>query len=205
MRLLSAHCGGRVDDQRSTQDCADGTSHSGHVCSLPRFLQRWHVLVRLAGRRRTASTEPTILHIRSRRRCWLHWCLARSFHCPFLHVSTLCIVFPAGPNLTRSSNPTALNWGPQYGYIWFPSCLLAAAFCFLFIPETKDRTLEEINEMFLARVPARKFRKYQCQIHVMAHEKSIMPPASTLEGAFIGKPVADASVEMVEDAAHHKV
>ncbi len=23
-------------------------------------------------------------------------------------------------------NPLKLNWGPKYGYIWFPSCLIAA-------------------------------------------------------------------------------
>lgn len=32
-------------------------------------------------------------------------------------------------------NPEALNWGPQYGYIWFPSCLIAAAFVYFYIPE----------------------------------------------------------------------
>lgn len=34
-------------------------------------------------------------------------------------------------------NPSSLNWGPQYGYIWFPSCLIAAAFVYFFLPETK--------------------------------------------------------------------
>jgi hypothetical protein len=81
--------------------------------------------------------------------------------------------------------------------------LLAAAFVFFFIPETKDRTLEEINEMFLARVPARKFRKYRTTVHELAQEKAAMPTANTLEGAAIGKPLADATVEMVEDATHH--
>lgn len=30
------------------------------------------------------------------------------------------------------------------------------------MPETRDRTLEEIHEMFEAKVPARKFKKYIC-------------------------------------------
>ncbi|KAK3937362.1 general substrate transporter [Diplogelasinospora grovesii] len=59
-------------------------------------------------------------------------------------------------------NPAELNWGPKYGYIWFGSCFLTAIWLFLYFPETKDRTLEEIDEMFGARVPARNFEGYQC-------------------------------------------
>jgi len=59
-------------------------------------------------------------------------------------------------------NPQSLNWGPKYGYIWTPSCWISALWVFFFLPEVKDRTLEEIDEMFEARLPARKFRKYVC-------------------------------------------
>lgn len=59
-------------------------------------------------------------------------------------------------------NPDSLNWGPRYGYIWFPSAMVAAIWVYFFLPETKGRTLEEIDEMFEARLGARKFRKYQC-------------------------------------------
>ncbi|KAJ5151075.1 Maltose permease [Penicillium canariense] len=59
-------------------------------------------------------------------------------------------------------NPDSLNWGPKYGYIWFPSCLIAATFIFFFLPEVKGRTLEEIDEMFEQRLPAWKFSSYQC-------------------------------------------
>ncbi|KAI1653800.1 putative maltose permease [Daldinia decipiens] len=59
-------------------------------------------------------------------------------------------------------NPDSLNWGPKYGYIWTGSCAVAGIWIFFFLPEAKDRTLEEIDEMFEAQVPARKFRKYRC-------------------------------------------
>lgn len=68
-------------------------------------------------------------------------------------------------------NPESLNWGPRYGYIWFPSCIVAALWVFFFLPETKGRTLEEIDEMFEARVPARKFRKHVCVGHTGSQEK----------------------------------
>ena len=40
--------------------------------------------------------------------------------------------------------------------------LICAAFAWLFLPETKDRTLEEIHEIFEAGVPARKFASHVC-------------------------------------------
>jgi hypothetical protein len=33
---------------------------------------------------------------------------------------------------------------------------------YFYLPEIKNRTLEEIDEMFEARLPARKFRNYVC-------------------------------------------
>ncbi|KAF2469974.1 MFS monosaccharide transporter-like protein [Lindgomyces ingoldianus] len=59
-------------------------------------------------------------------------------------------------------NPDSLNWGPEYGWIWGPSCLLTVAWIYFFLPEIKNRTLEEIDEMFEAKLAARKFRKYVC-------------------------------------------
>jgi len=59
-------------------------------------------------------------------------------------------------------NLANLNWGAKYGWIWFVSCFIMVAWMFFFLPETKDRTLEELDELFEARVPARKFRSYVC-------------------------------------------
>lgn len=78
-------------------------------------------------------------------------------------------------------NPAALNWGPEYGrliftlkihqpsanddrvgWIWGPSCLITVVWIYFYLPEIKNRTLEEIDEMFEARLPARKFRQYVC-------------------------------------------
>ncbi|KAI1828344.1 MFS transporter [Xylaria intraflava] len=59
-------------------------------------------------------------------------------------------------------NPASLNWGPKYGYIWFSSNVTVATFAYFFLPETRDRTLEELHEMFENKVPARKFKTYVC-------------------------------------------
>ncbi|KAI1440377.1 putative maltose permease [Annulohypoxylon stygium] len=70
-------------------------------------------------------------------------------------------------------NPDALNWGPKYGYIWTGSSLVAGIWIYFYLPEVKDRTLEEIDEMFEARIPARKFRKYHCTgSHVVLEDRT---------------------------------
>jgi MFS family permease len=67
-------------------------------------------------------------------------------------------------------NPLDLNWGPKYGYIWFGSNIITFVFIWFFLPETKDRTLEEIDEMFINRVAPRKFATYQCVASEQARE-----------------------------------
>jgi hypothetical protein len=59
-------------------------------------------------------------------------------------------------------NPAALNWNAQYGYIWFASNIIMVVFTYFLLPETRDRTLEEIHEMFEAKLPARKFKSHVC-------------------------------------------
>jgi SP family sugar:H+ symporter-like MFS transporter len=51
------------------------------------------------------------------------------------------------------------------GWIWGPSCFITVLWVYFYLPEIKDRTLEEVDEMFEARLPARKFRKYVCTGH----------------------------------------
>ena len=57
--------------------------------------------------------------------------------------------------------------------------MIAAAFVWICLPEVKGRTLEEIDEMFEKRLPARKFRTYVCTGR--AALESMQRNASTLE------------------------
>ncbi|KIX96377.1 uncharacterized protein Z520_07643 [Fonsecaea multimorphosa CBS 102226] len=59
-------------------------------------------------------------------------------------------------------NPTALNWGPKYGYIWFGSGVVVCIFIYFMLPEIRGRTLEEIDEMFRNKVPTKDFPNYVC-------------------------------------------
>lgn len=109
-------------------------------------------------------------------------------------------------------NPDSLNWGPKYGCkyineinvsevnltqrpdIWAPSCFIAAIYVFFYLPEVKGRTLEEIDEMFLARVPARKFRKYVCTGQAALESKNRNAHHAEDEG----KESKDGTVETIE-------
>ncbi|KAK0629408.1 general substrate transporter [Bombardia bombarda] len=87
-------------------------------------------------------------------------------------------------------NPESLNWGPKYGYIWTPSCVISALWVYLFLPEVKDRTLEEIDEMFEARLPARRFRKYVCvgrQVPVaeVVHKEDALASRERKDGCYL--------------------
>ncbi|KAG0650400.1 Major facilitator-type transporter ecdD [Hyphodiscus hymeniophilus] len=59
-------------------------------------------------------------------------------------------------------NPAKLGWSAKYGYIWFGTNALLVIFTILFVPETRDRTLEEVHEMFENKVPTHKFKTYVC-------------------------------------------
>ncbi|TVY82966.1 putative glucose transporter rco-3, partial [Lachnellula suecica] len=61
-------------------------------------------------------------------------------------------------------NPTELNWGPKYGYIWAASNALCVVFFYFFMPEMKGRSLEELDEIFAARTSVKKFKDFQCTI-----------------------------------------
>ncbi|KAF1953348.1 general substrate transporter [Byssothecium circinans] len=57
-------------------------------------------------------------------------------------------------------SPLYINLGTKLGFIFGGCTILGTIWVFFELPETKDRTLEEIDEMFLNRVPARKFSEY---------------------------------------------
>lgn len=44
-------------------------------------------------------------------------------------------------------NPGALGWNAKFAYLWAPGCALGALWVYFFLPEVKDRRLEEIDEM----------------------------------------------------------
>ncbi|KAI8958582.1 general substrate transporter [Daldinia sp. FL1419] len=61
-------------------------------------------------------------------------------------------------------NPGDLDWGAKYAYIWAGSNFCCLVFFYLCVPETKGRTLEEIDELFAHRVSVRDFKTFKTTI-----------------------------------------
>lgn len=57
-------------------------------------------------------------------------------------------------------NPDELNWKGYTGFFWFGTAFLTLIWAFFRLPETRGRTYEEMDLMFAAKVPTRKFATY---------------------------------------------
>ncbi|KAJ4991207.1 MFS hexose transporter [Stagonosporopsis vannaccii] len=58
-------------------------------------------------------------------------------------------------------NPDQLNLGGRLGFIFGGLSFLCLVYLWFYQPETAGRTYEELDEMFMKNVPARKFKTYQ--------------------------------------------
>ena len=58
-------------------------------------------------------------------------------------------------------NDPFANLQSKVGFIYGSICFLALVWGFFFLPELKNRSLEEVEEMFAAKVPLRQFGGYQ--------------------------------------------
>lgn len=65
-------------------------------------------------------------------------------------------------------NPDKLNLGAKTMFIFAGLVLLASVAVWAFVPETAGRSFEELDEMFINKVPARKFKTYQTQVETRA-------------------------------------
>lgn len=55
-------------------------------------------------------------------------------------------------------NPTEWNWAGKAGFFWGGLCFCSATWAFFRLPEPRGRTFGELDVLFEAKVPARKFR-----------------------------------------------
>ncbi|KAF7980338.1 hypothetical protein HWV62_38765 [Athelia sp. TMB] len=87
--------------------------------------------------------------------------------------------------------------GLKIGYIYSGGCILSALFVWLYIGETRGRTLEEINEMFARGIPARQWASYHVDITKYESEMGGVKNLSDADAAVRSDKIED---ERVEDA-----
>lgn len=61
-------------------------------------------------------------------------------------------------------NPDKANLGAKTTFIFACLVLLASVLVWVYVPETTGRSFEELDEMFIKRVPARKFKTYRTEV-----------------------------------------
>lgn len=64
-------------------------------------------------------------------------------------------------------NPDKANLGGKLGFIFGGLCFPCIAFIWWYQPETRHRSYEELDEMFMKRVPARHFKSYKTDAQTM--------------------------------------
>ncbi|KAK8004989.1 general substrate transporter [Apiospora arundinis] len=81
-------------------------------------------------------------------------------------------------------NPTSWNWRGYTGFFWCGWATLTLVWAYFRLTETKDRTFEELDLMFAAGVPTRKFAKYHVDAYaedLAVKERVTMANAGTTE------------------------
>lgn len=68
-------------------------------------------------------------------------------------------------------NADGANLGAKTTFIFAGCAILTVVWSYFYIPETRSRTLAEIDEMYRAGIPMRKWRNYKCEAVVTAEEK----------------------------------
>jgi MFS family permease len=59
----------------------------------------------------------------------------------------------------RQLSPAEWNWGPKSGLFWAGSAILSFCYCWLRVPETRNRSYGELDLLFENKIPAWRFSK----------------------------------------------
>lgn len=83
----------------------------------------------------------------------------RAQTCAIARAAYYAIAVPMGYIASYSLNPLAWNLQGMSAFIWFGTALGVLVFVYFLVPETKDRTVRELDILWHRHVPARKFKE----------------------------------------------
>jgi SP family general alpha glucoside:H+ symporter-like MFS transporter len=58
-------------------------------------------------------------------------------------------------------SPAANNWGLKTSLLFGSCAAIVGILVFFVVPETKGRTYEQLDHLFVSKVPTRRFKSYQ--------------------------------------------
>lgn len=67
-------------------------------------------------------------------------------------------------------NPNEANLGAKTAFIFGGLSVISLAYLWLYQPETSGRSYEELDEMFMKRIPTRKFKSYRPEAETKGQE-----------------------------------
>lgn len=102
----------------------------------------------------SAFLLPTEVSVSALREPTVAWALFWSY------VTAIITTF-AVPQIT---SPEAGNLGVKAAFIFGGCVFLTTIWAYFYIPETKARTVAEVDEMYDIKLPMRKWRNYKCQV-----------------------------------------
>ncbi len=76
------------------------------------------------------------------------------------YVTAIITTF-AVPQLTAAD---AANLGAKTAFIFAGCVFITVLWTYFYIPETKARTMAEIDEMYSLKLPMRRWRDYKCEV-----------------------------------------
>jgi SP family general alpha glucoside:H+ symporter-like MFS transporter len=71
-------------------------------------------------------------------------------------------------------NPTAGDWKGKTGFVWGGCAFAFFVWTFFRLPETKGRTFEELDILFMKRVSARDFKKYEVDAYAQDENLKVL-------------------------------
>lgn len=66
-------------------------------------------------------------------------------------------------------NPGEANLGAKTNFVWGGMSILSVLWCYFRLPETKNRTVEELDYMFEHQIPTRQFKNYKIDPEALKH------------------------------------
>ena len=77
----------------------------------------------------------------------------------------------------RMIQPTSWGWGARCGLFWMGTGLASCLYCYFRLVETRGRTFAELDALFAAKIPARKFAS--TNIDLFTHTQDVKSASPT--------------------------